>query len=522
MSQQERNGYGGAGITRPRYSSPHESSGKTWKNPLDEAGPSTSRPSSGHVETSPSNSKRNSSPNRSERSSKRQALDKEENGRQNGRNMEGHSESAKRRSRSPEPRYGDRYQSRSWEDMPSQRNNFQRHSTGNAYVPKGQYSGGRDRREGRNDTYDERSSGSHRSRHDPRRDEKPGLPYGGSGRDSWRAEEPRSPVQYGREFDRDRRDRDSERQREHRRESQSHSSRSRREEGSRSHRHRSRSRSPPPDERRPEPETEEGEIADVPWPDTNREDLPHSSDRLSFAAPMSTPGQPSEAASELGSASGHRPIKIKNRPTKQGSDNNLAATARALSTGSGAGGDTTYSRHSDNGLPSVPPPPPPPPADDRPMTPSPPGLSAPPPPADKPPTPPAESSLVTPEYTNTSKSNPLSPSHSASSSQPPKGPVNRTLDIAKSQAKYDEHGDRTDGKASVPHAPNRNLLNPNTRPTTPAAKFDTPGPRDLPASKLFLRPNAEEELEILHKSFAGTTTLAAYDLGDKLGEGTFG
>jgi hypothetical protein len=40
--------------------------------------------------------------------------------------------------------------------------------------------------------------------------------------------------------------------------------------------------------------------------------------------------------------------------------------------------------------------------------------------------------------------------------------------------------------------------------------------------KLFTRPTAEEELRDLNKAFVGTTTLAAYDLGDKLGEGTFG
>lgn len=97
------------------------------------------------------------------------------------------------------------------------------------------------------------------------------------------------------------------------------------------------------------------------------------------------------------------------------------------------------------------------------------------------------------------------------------------LETAKveAQGKYDEHGDRIDGQASVPHAPNRNLLNPNTRPSTPAAKTGSSASHDT-GTRLFSRPTAEEELRNLNKAFVGTTTLAAYDLGDKLGEGTFG
>jgi hypothetical protein len=99
--------------------------------------------------------------------------------------------------------------------------------------------------------------------------------------------------------------------------------------------------------------------------------------------------------------------------------------------------------------------------------------------------------------------------------------ANKVLDSTKAQGKYDAHGDRADGKSSVPHAPNRNLLNPNTRPSTPAAKSESSTSHDS-SIKLFTRPTAEEELKNLQKSFVGTTTLAAYDLGDKLGEGTFG
>jgi len=95
------------------------------------------------------------------------------------------------------------------------------------------------------------------------------------------------------------------------------------------------------------------------------------------------------------------------------------------------------------------------------------------------------------------------------------------LDATKAQGKYDAHGDRADGETSVPHAPNRNLQNPPTRPTTPAGKAEIVTSHES-RSKLFARPTADEEMRDLHKSFVGTTTLAAYDLGDKLGEGTFG
>lgn len=40
--------------------------------------------------------------------------------------------------------------------------------------------------------------------------------------------------------------------------------------------------------------------------------------------------------------------------------------------------------------------------------------------------------------------------------------------------------------------------------------------------KLFRFPTAVEEKEKLGREFVGTTTLAAYDIGTKLGEGTFG
>jgi hypothetical protein len=233
--------------------------------------------------------------------------------------------------------------------------------------------------------------------------------------------------------------------------------------------------------RTPTPDEEEGEIAEEEPTATQV-----GNDSLEGRQP---------SVSENGS---YQPIKIKNRPTKRISDINiLESSTRPAS-----------------------PPPPPPEKQTRPPTPS---IPAPPPPSDRPPTPPT---ILTPpppsERPPTPPPNddrrPVVPG--ASSSYQPRA-VHKALDITKAEGKYDAHGDRTDGQASVPHAPNRNLLNPTTRPSTPAAKTEAPTPQD-PGSKLFTRPTAEEELRNLNKTFVGTTTLAAYDLGDKLGEGTFG
>lgn len=92
--------------------------------------------------------------------------------------------------------------------------------------------------------------------------------------------------------------------------------------------------------------------------------------------------------------------------------------------------------------------------------------------------------------------------------------------LASTRPKYDEYGDRADGKKSIPHAPNRNLLQPPTRVSTPVAKGDPLAHEHT--AKPFKRPTATDELERLHKTFFGTTTLEAYDVGVKLGEGTFG
>jgi hypothetical protein len=95
------------------------------------------------------------------------------------------------------------------------------------------------------------------------------------------------------------------------------------------------------------------------------------------------------------------------------------------------------------------------------------------------------------------------------------------VELAKSEGKYDAHGDRQDGKKSVPHAPNRNLLIPPTRVATPVV-VKSEGHAYQQTPKPFRRPTDADELSRLHRTFFGTTTLAAYDLGVKLGEGTFG
>ncbi len=101
-------------------------------------------------------------------------------------------------------------------------------------------------------------------------------------------------------------------------------------------------------------------------------------------------------------------------------------------------------------------------------------------------------------------------------------PVNRTLEATKSRSRNDDRtaDSRTDQGIPVPDAPNRNMLNPSTRPTTAIGNVETSHLEHAPKSHR--RPTAEQELQKLHKEFKGTTTLAAYDVGLKLGEGTFG
>lgn len=268
-------------------------------------------------------------------------------------------------------------------------------------------------------------------------------------------------------------------------------------------RSRSRSRSP----RRRKPEAEEGEIAEDEVPEPKAIHTLSQEPRTTGTSTLPANRQPSD------SGSSYQPIKIKNRPTKRASEVSVSTT---ISTDQPVNGNNKSVDHD----PTIPPPPPPPPADDRPPTP--PDLPpTPPPPSSRPPTPPPPKRPPTPSpepLRDTARSTPTGPS---SSSQPSRAPHNRASDLTKSQAKYDEHGDRIDGKTSAPHAPDRNLLNPITRPSTPAVKGDATPRADTP-SKMFRLPTLAQEMDSLGKSFFGTTTLAAYDLGDKLGEGTFG
>ena len=139
----------------------------------------------------------------------------------------------------------------------------------------------------------------------------------------------------------------------------------------------------------------------------------------------------------------------------------------------------------------------------RPTRPSPPR-----PPPDTPPPPPEDSAPPPPDTTPPV----LSPTRTPGAQSPPR---NRALEATKTRAKYD---DRPVG--SVPHAPNRNLLNPTTRPSTPARGGNVASVEHTPKS--FRRPTLDEEMKRFGRTFKGTTTLDAYDIGSKLGEGTFG
>jgi hypothetical protein len=100
---------------------------------------------------------------------------------------------------------------------------------------------------------------------------------------------------------------------------------------------------------------------------------------------------------------------------------------------------------------------------------------------------------------------------------PPSQPRNKLVEGTKLYgSKYDDfhaHG-------PPPDAPNRNLVYPTTRASTPSR--DAPAVRVTHTPQSIRRPTAEEELKNLHKEFKGTSSLHAYDVGNKLGEGTFG
>ncbi|KAL1409514.1 serine/threonine protein kinase, CMGC, CDC2/CDK subfamily [Vanrija albida] len=132
-------------------------------------------------------------------------------------------------------------------------------------------------------------------------------------------------------------------------------------------------------------------------------------------------------------------------------------------------------------------PPTPPPADEPPPPPPASPPPPPPPPADSPPPPPAPP---------------------AEDAEPAPAPKPKPLD-----AKAPAYVPR-------PSAPNRNLIEPTTRVSTPVVKEgETPA---RPEPKMFRFPTAAQETAAYSREFVGTTTLAAYDVGTKLGEGTFG
>ncbi|OCF58122.1 CMGC/CDK/CDK9 protein kinase [Kwoniella mangroviensis CBS 10435] len=147
---------------------------------------------------------------------------------------------------------------------------------------------------------------------------------------------------------------------------------------------------------------------------------------------------------------------------------------------------------------SLPPPSPPPPVDENGV--APPVASPPPPPPDSPPPPPEPPTVDVPLQAETT----ASPSKS------------RPL-VAKAEQTANPYAPKP-----IPHAPNRNLLDPPTRAATPTAKKELNTNDSHADSQRFRSLTAEEELKKLGKTFEGTTTLAAYDLGAKLGEGTFG
>lgn len=75
---------------------------------------------------------------------------------------------------------------------------------------------------------------------------------------------------------------------------------------------------------------------------------------------------------------------------------------------------------------------------------------------------------------------------------------------------------------SAPHAPNRNLVKPSTRASTPQPSRVGVVASLTPCPKGYRRPTLDQEEKAYGRVFKGTSSLMAYDLGAKLGEGTFG
>ncbi|WVQ94722.1 hypothetical protein IAU59_001802 [Kwoniella sp. CBS 9459] len=180
-------------------------------------------------------------------------------------------------------------------------------------------------------------------------------------------------------------------------------------------------------------------------------------------------------------------------------------------------------------LPDEPLPPPPPPEETAPPRPS----ASPPPPPDTPPPPPLSAIIPdlpppppptdTPPPPPDTVINDFKPPLSPPTTEPPalqnpyQPPVNKALEATKSASMPEA----SPNQPPVPHAPNRNLLDPPTRVSSPAIKAENPYEITKPSTK-FRQRTIAEEMQKLEKTFEGTATLAAYDLGAKLGEGTFG
>ncbi|WWC87672.1 uncharacterized protein L201_002563 [Kwoniella dendrophila CBS 6074] len=157
-------------------------------------------------------------------------------------------------------------------------------------------------------------------------------------------------------------------------------------------------------------------------------------------------------------------------------------------------------------------PPPPPPDDVAP----PPNTAPPSPPPGTPPLPPEDPISAAP---NTPI--PLTPP--TPQQQPRSPPKSQPLPRSQPASQETEPGEIVNPYATkpIPHAPNRNLLDPPTRVATPVIAKKEINPYES-HSQRFRTLMAEEELKKLGKTFQGTATLADYDLGAKLGEGTFG
>jgi serine/threonine-protein kinase BUR1 len=469
----------------------------SWVNPLDKPGPSSSKSST--ISALPPKPQAEGGPSQG-------PMGWESNGR--GKHDDRDRSYEKRRSRSPVPR-----SHRPWDDerKPAYKDETPRSGGRDRFDDRSYYRYERERGEyspRKSSRYDDNQSEWERSRYTDRREEPPKAKrkyedresggyeegetddkifrrYEDSGRyGDVRKDETREHGEY-RDHERTRTSSGRHRDPSPKRSEDDHHKRRRRS------RSRTRSRSRDRDHRRERTRTYSSRKEPTPTPDEEEGEIAEEEEVKPIRG-----GNESQGASTVSENGSYQPIKIKNRPTKRVSDVNVLDPPRPVS------------------------PPPPPREETRPPTPS---IPPPPPPADRPPTPPTNPTPPPPsERPPTPPPNddrrPVVPG--ASSSYQPRA-VHKVLDATKAEGKYDAHGDRVDGQASVPHAPNRNLLNPTTRPGTPAVKTEVAASQEN-GLKLFSRPTAEEELRNLNKSFVGTTTLAAYDLGDKLGEGTFG